>query len=236
MRSLLKGNGELDLTGVDYADLPKSGAKKIRLIGNTDIADLPFETASVDGLASQFGIEYTDIDASAPEIARVSNAGAKLQFIIHHAQGPIVAQNQKRHAALKGVARSSIISNAKMAVTQPCATRPWSTKAFSLIARSHPDQPVVRKIAAGVDNAIRLGGKKGSAELGRIERNLTQECEVLDALLGLRWMLRVSAPSSKRWHRDLSVSQPDRQPDRSSPRVWRRRSLGSFRAGDRADF
>ena len=41
----------------------------------------------------------------------------------------------------------------------------------------------MREIAAGLDNAIRLGGKKGSLELERIGSNLVQESTVLEALL-----------------------------------------------------
>lgn len=183
MRSVLRGNERLDLTGVDYAVLPKGRAKKIKLIGETDIAALPFEDDSFDGLTSQFGIEYSDIAKSAPEIARVAKPGAQLRFVIHHDASPIVAQNTKRHAAMSGIAQSAIFDMARSVITQPGSSTALLSQAFSLVARGHPDQSVVREIAAGVDNAIQIGGKQGSNELKRIETNLAQECGVLEALL-----------------------------------------------------
>lgn len=183
MRSLLRGNDRLDLTGVDYAVLPKGRTKKIKLIGETDIATLLFDDGSFDGLTSQFGLEYSDIAKSAPEMARVAKPGAQLRLVVHHAESPIVAQNRKRHAAMSGIAQSAILNMARSVIAQPGSSTALISQAFSLIARSHPDQNVVREIAAGVDNAIRIGGKQGSAELERIGTNLVQECSVLEALL-----------------------------------------------------
>lgn len=185
MRSMLRGNGDLDLVGVDYAALPKSRSKKIRLVGETDISSLPFDDDHFDGLTSQFGVEYADIEACASEMARVAKPGARLRFVIHHTDSPIIEQNRRRLAALRAIAGSAIIDMARTAAAQPAENTAMLSQAFSLIARSHPDQPVVQEIAAGVDHAIRLSGKKGAAELGRIEANLAQECQVLAALLGV---------------------------------------------------
>ncbi|MGJ8535981.1 MAG: methyltransferase domain-containing protein [Parasphingopyxis sp.] len=183
IRSLLRGNERLDLTGVDYAKLPKTRTKKARLVGETDIAALPFSDGSFDGLTSQFGLEYSDIARSAPEMARVAKPGAPLRLIVHHAESPIVAQNRGRYAALNAIAQSAILSMARSVVAQPGSSTAMLSQSFSLIARNHPDQGVVREIAAGVDNAIRIGGKKGAGELDRIDTNLAQECGVLGALL-----------------------------------------------------
>ena len=183
MRALRHGNRDLELTGVDYAELPKTRSKSMRLVGSTDIADLPFEDGRFDGLTSQFGIEYADIAAVAPEIARVAKPGATLQFIVHHADSPIVEQNRKRHAALDAIACSSIRDMAQRAIEQPGSGTAMLSQAFSLIARSHPDQPIVREIAAGLDTTIRFGGKRAKAELAAFEEKLEQERAVLSALL-----------------------------------------------------
>lgn len=183
MRALRRGNRDLELTGVDYAELPKSKSKSMRLIGSTDIADLPFEDARFDGLTSQFCIEYADIAAATPEIARVAKPCATLQFIVHHAASPIVEQNRKRHAALDAIGRSSIRDMVQRAIEQPGSDTAMLSQALSLIARSHPDQPVVREIAAGLDATIRFGGQRGKAELEAFEEKLEQERAVLAALL-----------------------------------------------------
>lgn len=183
MRSLRRGNDRLDLTGVDYAVLPKSRAKKIRIIGETDIAALPFEDGTFDGLTSQFGLEYSEIANSAPEMGRVAKPDAVLRLVVHHVDSPIVAQNRKRYSAINAIAQSSIFRMARSVIAQPGSSTAMLSQAFSLIARSHPDQGVVREIAAGVNNAIRIGGKNGASELDRIETNISQECSVLGALL-----------------------------------------------------
>ena len=181
-RSLLRANRELSLVGVDYADLPKGKSKKIKLVGGTDIADMRFKDGEFDGLTSQFGIEYCDIDAAMGEIARVTKPGAPLQFIVHHAESPIVEQNRNRHAALAAIERSSTMDMARRAAIQPGSDTGMLSQTLSLIARSHPGQTVVNEIAAGIDHAVRFGGKNAGQELDRIEKNLAQELAVLGAL------------------------------------------------------
>ncbi|QLC25494.1 methyltransferase domain-containing protein [Parasphingopyxis algicola] len=222
MRSLLRGNGDLDLVGVDYAALPKSRSKKIRLIGGTDIANLPFDDGHFDGLTSQFGVEYADIEACAPEMACVAKPGARFQFVIHHADSPIVGQNRRRHAALSAIAGSAIFDMARTAAAQPRGNTAMLSQTFSLIARSHPDQSVVREIAAGMDHAIRLGGKKSAAELERIETNIAQECEVLAALLGVAQDEQGIAAFAKHLASDFECrpARPIRPAGLAAPIAW----------------
>ncbi|QLC22558.1 methyltransferase domain-containing protein [Parasphingopyxis sp. CP4] len=182
LRSVLRANRELSLVGVDYADLPKGKSKKIKLIGGTDIADMRFKDGEFDGLTSQFGVEYSDIDAAAAEIARVTKPGARLQFIVHHAESPIVEQNRNRHSALAAIERSSTMQMGRAAAAQPGSDTGMLSQTLSLIARSHPGQTVVNEIAAAIDHTVRFGGKNAAREFDRIENNLAQELAVLGAL------------------------------------------------------
>ena len=56
---------------------------------------LPFENEQFEGAASQFGFEYSRIDDSVTELARVMAPGAPLSLIVHHAEGPIVVDNRR---------------------------------------------------------------------------------------------------------------------------------------------
>lgn len=82
-----------DITGIDLADLsavraslPVSG---VTLIGNAGLSSLPFANAQFDGVTSQFGIEYSDVPASAREAVRVLVPGGRGRFVLHHAGSAI---------------------------------------------------------------------------------------------------------------------------------------------------
>jgi ubiquinone/menaquinone biosynthesis C-methylase UbiE len=184
LRAVAAGNAALRLTGVDYAALPSGKGKRARLIGETDIGDLPFADASFDAVTSQFGFEYSDVQRSAAEAIRVTRAGAQLQMVIHHCESPIVTQNRKRFAALEAIDRSVIFERARAAIAQQQAQDHMVNQAFALIAQSHADQPVVPEIAAGISHGLSLGKKGGIAEIDRIANNANQEISVLSALAG----------------------------------------------------
>ncbi len=58
--------------------------KHIRFYPRTPAESLPFEDASVDMVCSQFGLEYSNVDVSVPEICRVLKSGGNLAFVAHH--------------------------------------------------------------------------------------------------------------------------------------------------------
>jgi ubiquinone/menaquinone biosynthesis C-methylase UbiE len=81
------------ITGVDIADLSAVRATlkdpHVRLIGNVDISSLPLPDAAFDGVTSQFGIEYADLESAACEVMRVLAAGGRGRFVLHHAESAI---------------------------------------------------------------------------------------------------------------------------------------------------
>jgi hypothetical protein len=81
------------ITGVDLADLSAVAdtlkEHDVRLVGNTDLSDLPFPDAVFDGVMSQFGIEYADIAAATSEAVRVMVPGGRGHLVLHHAGGAI---------------------------------------------------------------------------------------------------------------------------------------------------
>lgn len=67
---------------VDAAQLAR-----VRLHPGTDAAALPFPDGVFDLAVSQFGLEYTDLARSVPELLRVLSPDGRLALVIHHAEG-----------------------------------------------------------------------------------------------------------------------------------------------------
>lgn len=88
------------ITGVDIADIePFSTLGKnpvdypqVRFIGNTGIDRLPFADGSIDLAISQYGIEYSDLDKTIPELGRVLSANGKMAFVLHDKQSDILRE------------------------------------------------------------------------------------------------------------------------------------------------
>jgi ubiquinone/menaquinone biosynthesis C-methylase UbiE len=96
--ALLDENPDLVITGVDMADidpvrfLSTPGAlASVDFRGGIDICSLPFDDGSFNAATSQFGIEYTPLQQTIPEAARVIVAGGTVQLLMHRESSEIVA-------------------------------------------------------------------------------------------------------------------------------------------------
>ena len=95
---LNSGSGRTRITGVDLAAIDPFKALGRRagdyplvdFIGSTAIERLPFEEASIDLVISQYGVEYSDLDKTIPEIGRVLKASGKIGLILHDKESVIV--------------------------------------------------------------------------------------------------------------------------------------------------
>ena len=88
----------VQMRGVDAAKL--SVPKKFKLpnisfFEHTHAESLPFEDNSIKCATSQFGIEYSDLSQSIPELKRVLISGGKVIFIVHLKTSSIVAPNTR---------------------------------------------------------------------------------------------------------------------------------------------
>lgn len=70
-----------------YASAHRHALSKITFMGDTDVANLPFEGAEFDAVISQFGIEYAGLEAAVSEAVRVLSPGGSLMFVIHATDG-----------------------------------------------------------------------------------------------------------------------------------------------------
>ena len=60
---------------------------RVRVHGGVDAAALPFADGCFDLVVSQYGLEYTDLQRTVPELLRVRAPGGAIALMLHHAQG-----------------------------------------------------------------------------------------------------------------------------------------------------
>lgn len=61
----------------------------------TPIESLPWPAASFDAVISQFGIEYSDLSRSIPELTRVVAPNGAARLILHAAEGAVVQRSKR---------------------------------------------------------------------------------------------------------------------------------------------
>ena len=105
---LNKEGGNTAITGIDVANIDpfkalgkeKTEFPMVRFVGNTAIEELPLDDNSADIAISQYGLEYSDLQRSIPEIGRVLKPEARLGLILHNEQSFILngsTESLKRH-------------------------------------------------------------------------------------------------------------------------------------------
>ncbi len=74
------------------AQLPAGERARLNFRGGCAAEKLPFEAASFDLVISQWGLEYSTLPLSVPELLRVLKPGGQLRLVLHHQQGLPVRQ------------------------------------------------------------------------------------------------------------------------------------------------
>ena len=95
---LNKNGAKINITGIDAAAIDpfvtlnkdKDEFPMVSFIDNTSIEKLPFDDNSIDVAMSQYGLEYSDLERSIPELSRVLKPTARMGFILHNDQSTIV--------------------------------------------------------------------------------------------------------------------------------------------------
>ena len=93
----VEAGDDLVVTGADLADVrpahfvttASAALDRVTFLAKTPAEALPFADSSVDATVSQYGIEYSDLDRSLPEVVRVLAPGGRLRFAMHAAEGAI---------------------------------------------------------------------------------------------------------------------------------------------------
>ena len=99
-RLLVGARFDLHVTGIDAAGIPPLTNPRIAVLSHTAMEALPFTGRGFGAAVSQYGFEYSRTDVAAREIARVLAPGAKLSFLVHHADSAIVAATRARLDAI----------------------------------------------------------------------------------------------------------------------------------------
>jgi len=99
-RLLLAARSDVEVTGIDFAKIPLTLYPNFELLSETPMESLPFGAQCFDAVVSQFGFEYSRCAETVRELALVLAPGAKLSFLVHHAESSIVATNRSRLRAL----------------------------------------------------------------------------------------------------------------------------------------
>ncbi|MDH3276200.1 MAG: class I SAM-dependent methyltransferase [Gammaproteobacteria bacterium] len=89
----------LDLASVEISAVAKEGLAEseieVILHPETPAENIPEADASIDVVASVFGIEYSDLTKSLPEVLRVLKTGGRLTALLHHAGSVVTAMSRR---------------------------------------------------------------------------------------------------------------------------------------------
>jgi ubiquinone/menaquinone biosynthesis C-methylase UbiE len=103
-----RGAKDFRIVAVDAADINpylyvtkhRSELAAIDFRPATPVESLPWPTASFDAVVSQYGIEYSDLRLSIPELARVIAPTGKARLILHAAEGEVVQRSKRAIAEI----------------------------------------------------------------------------------------------------------------------------------------
>jgi SAM-dependent methyltransferase len=197
LKKIREARTDLVLTGVDSAPTLPPAPPGMTLRAGVSMEALPFEDGAFDAVVSQFGYEYGDTAAIAPEAARLLAPGGRLGLLIHRRDGPIVAHNLPRRDALRWAlapggylakARGLVAARRIAAIPTPPAFRTAPEEAQRLF----PGQSVGHEFLTAILHTLEMGrGKppeeslevfatlesKASNEIARIETLERAACD-----------------------------------------------------------
>jgi ubiquinone/menaquinone biosynthesis C-methylase UbiE len=147
-QDLLSWRPGLCITGIDIASVPSD--PRMELLPDTPMESLPFADRCFGAVVSQFGFEYGRVSEAAREIARVLIPHAPLSFLVHHSDGPIIADCKRHRRALEQ------LTGAPLRAAFMSGTPAALEHVFSIIRRDCPGERIVEQAARGL--AIRITG------------------------------------------------------------------------------
>jgi ubiquinone/menaquinone biosynthesis C-methylase UbiE len=176
----------------------------------TPAEDSGFEAGSIDAVAGQYALEYTDEAGCIRELARICSAGARLQFIVHHDRSIVMETTREeiRNGAMifdetRIFERARALMRRVGAAASPEARRQLqddpeaeadrhalneAAAAVQAAAQSSPHPQLLQMTLANVAEAYRLIGQAGTdAALAHLEESrgrIVANLERLDDLMG----------------------------------------------------
>jgi Methyltransferase domain len=174
-RVLLGQRADLQITGVDFANVPVLDVPNLTIHRGTPIEAMPFNDGCFDAAISLFGVEYAKIEEAGRELARVLKPGAPFSFLVHHRESEIVCEGSMRRRAL----RELLSGNMRTAFLSGRATQVAQCRQ-SLRLR-YPAEPMVNLVS----DHFRLNIGRSRAERQALWQKLASDVEPEVALLSL---------------------------------------------------
>ncbi len=174
--SMLAANAKLDLTGIDYAQLPDESLPPFPIL-REPISQTSCKDDNFDAAVSQFGIEYADPAEVGKELARILKAGAKLQFIVHYAGSAITKANEARANLLADANHQDVwqfANGRNLAGLQ---------STFDAICKKHGETPLFLELASAVRAALGNEGSVRTQVLKDLQASMEHEMEIIASLM-----------------------------------------------------
>ena len=147
-QALIEANTMVRATGVDFAAVPASANPRMEILANIPIECLPFADGSFDAAISQFGFEYALVEQASRELARVLRPGARISFLVHHADARIATDSRQHRRTLEAICggelESAFLSGSAALLNQQ----------ILLIRRQFPYERVVEDAGQGLRRHI----------------------------------------------------------------------------------
>lgn len=184
---------DLKLLGIDSSPVLPPSRQGLKLKPGVPMEELPFGDKSFDAVTSQFGFEYGRTDKVASEVQRVLRPGGALQFVVHYRDGPILAHNRPRRAALAWASRESgYLQKAKAFVrlrhTSSLPTPPLFRHAAEDAKSRFPKQPVAAEFLTAIFQTLEFSRHVQSVSalgvLEELEAKAQNEIARVDSLEG----------------------------------------------------
>lgn len=220
---------DLKLTGVDSSPTLPPPPTGISLRAGVPFEALPFPDGRFDAVTSQFGFEYGDTAATAPEVARVLRDGGRMVFAMHRRDGPILAHNLSRREALQWALGTGLLEKGRALAaarqTMALPTPPAFHSAPQDAARKFPNQPVAAEFLQALLQTLEMGRRRPPAET--IEVLQTLESKARNEIARIATLERAACDEdrlasiiSQLAAAGLSLKEPDSLMERSSRRAF----------------
>ena len=161
---LLGARGDIRPLGIDQSERLPPAPRGAKLRDGVAMEAMPFPDDSFDGVTAQFGFEYGDVALIAREIARVVKAGAPIGLMVHRGDGPILAHNVSRRAAIAwAIEERALVDTARRALAARAMTGvavpPALAQAPAEGARAHGEGSASWEIAEAVRRIMGMGAR-----------------------------------------------------------------------------
>ena len=132
------------LSAVSEQGLPESGIE-VRLHSETPAENVPEADASIGLVASVFGIEYSDLDQSLPEVLRLLKPGGQFCALLHHDASVVTSMSRRAILEYNGDDLNDIIDALTIICTERDNTS--SIKELGSNPRAEKGREVINQMA-----------------------------------------------------------------------------------------